>query len=60
MVGRKPIGKKAMTDSERQKRRYERQRPARELARLTRVFLAAEESARTAFLEWLRKRRFLH
>jgi hypothetical protein len=58
-MGRKPIGKRAMTDSERQMRRYARQRPARQLARLTATFLAAEESARTAFLEWLRKQRFL-
>ena len=58
-MGRQPIGKKAMTATERSQRRYERQRPARQLARLTATFLAAEESARAAFIEWLRKKKFL-
>jgi hypothetical protein len=58
-MGRKPIGKKAMTATERSQRRYERQRPDRQLARLTAAFLAAEESARMAFIDWLRKKRFL-
>jgi hypothetical protein len=58
-MGRPPLGKKAMTDAERQRRRYERKRPERQLARMTAAFLAAEESARAAFMEWLRKKRFL-
>jgi hypothetical protein len=58
-MGRPPIGKKTMTDAERQRRRYERQRPARQIARMTKAFLQAEEAARVAFLDWLRKKRFL-
>jgi hypothetical protein len=48
-----------MTDSERQRRRYERKRPERQFARITAAFLAAEQGARAAFIDWLRKKRFL-
>jgi len=58
-VGRKPIGKRAMTDLERQQRRQAKLRPARQLARLTAAFIGAEANAREAFIRWLRKRKFL-
>ena len=58
-MGRPPIGKKAMTDLERQRRRQAKLRPARQFKRLTTAFITAEEAARTAFLDWLRKKRFL-
>ena len=58
-MGRPPLGRKPMTDSERQRRRYERKRPERQFARIAAAFLAAEQDARTGFIDWLRKKRFL-
>jgi hypothetical protein len=58
-MGRKPIGKSAMTNAERQRRRYARLRPGYQLTRLKTAFINAEEATRAAFLDWLRKRRFM-
>jgi len=48
-----------MTTAERARKHYERRRPERQFARIAAAFLAAEEGARTAFIDWLRKKRFL-
>jgi hypothetical protein len=58
-MGRKPIGRKAMTDTERSRRRYWRKRPKHQLAKLTKSFTEAEDSARIAFLDWLRNKKLL-
>jgi hypothetical protein len=58
-MGRKPIGKRAMTDLERQQRRQAKLRPTRQFERLKAAFLEAEEAARSAFLDWLKKHKFL-
>jgi len=58
-MGRKPIGKRAMTAAERQRRYYARLRPGYQLTRLKSAFLSAEEATRTAFIDWLRKRKFM-
>jgi hypothetical protein len=58
-MGRKPIGKRAMTDLERQQRRQAKLRPGRQFERLKAVFLGAEETARAAFLDWLKRHKFI-
>jgi hypothetical protein len=59
IMGRKPVGKRAMTGLERQQRHQAKLRPIRQFERLTAAFLAAEESAQSAFLDWLRTKKFI-
>ena len=56
-MGRLPIGRKAMTAAERQRRR--RLKPFLKVERLKRRFLEADASTRVAFLDWLRERQLV-
>jgi hypothetical protein len=59
-VGRKPIGRKAMTPAEKQRRYRQRNiKIADQVQRLVYLFSAQSEEARAAFVEWLRKTRRL-
>jgi hypothetical protein len=60
-MGRKPIGRKAMTDAERQRRRRARLKPdpLRRVTALTKRFLDLAVFEKTAFLDWLRRHKFV-
>jgi hypothetical protein len=46
-----------MTDLERQQKRQAKLRPGRQFQRLKALYLKAEEQARIAFRDWLRKQK---
>jgi len=59
-MGRKPISTKAMTPTERsRRRRLQGVDIGDQVQRIVRMFEAQSAEARTAFIEWLRKKRFL-
>jgi hypothetical protein len=58
-MGRKPIGKRAMTAVERQQRRYARLGPARRLETAKRKFLNLSAAGKASFIDWLKKHKFL-
>jgi hypothetical protein len=58
-MGRKPIGRKPMTDAERSARRYAHVASKPRLARIKRMFLQLLETDKAAFLDWLKRQHFI-
>jgi hypothetical protein len=58
-MGRKPIGKKPMTDTERQRRRYAALGPLLKLETVRRKFLDLSPGNKAAFIDWLKERNFI-
>ena len=59
-MGRKPIGEKPMTSTERSRRqRLQGVSVGDQVQRIIHIFEAQSADARTAFVGWLRKNRFL-
>jgi hypothetical protein len=54
-MGRVPIGRKAMSNAERQRRRRERLKPLLKVERLKRAFLDADPPTQAEFLYWIRR-----